>query len=37
VHMNPRQEKEIAAEIALLAEELNTSISLAYEGMLIQL
>ena len=37
VHMNPRQEKEIAAEIASLAEELKTSISLAYEGMLIQI
>jgi phosphoribosyl 1,2-cyclic phosphodiesterase len=37
VHMNPRQEKEIEAEIAPLAEELKTSITLGYEGMLIQL
>ncbi len=37
VHMNPRQEKEIAAEIAPLAKELNTSITLAYEGLLINL
>ena len=37
VHMNPRQEKEVAAEIALLAKELNASITLAYEGMQIQL
>jgi hypothetical protein len=35
--MNPRQEKEIEAEIAPLAEELKTSITLGYEGMLIQL
>ena len=37
VHMNPRLEKEIEAEIALLAKELNVSITLAYEGMLLQL
>ncbi len=37
VHMNPREEEEIEAEIAPLAEELNTSITLAYEGMLVQL
>lgn len=37
VHMNPRQENEIATEITLVAAELKTSISLAYEGMLIQL
>ncbi len=37
VHMNPSQEKELAAEIALLAEELKASITLAYEGMQIQL
>ena len=37
VHMNPRQEKEVAEETALLAKELDTSITLAYEGMRIQL
>lgn len=37
IHMIPRQEKEIEAEIAPLAEELNTSITMAYEGMLIQI
>jgi len=37
VHMNPRQEKEIEAEIAVLAKELDISITLAYEGMLLQL
>jgi len=37
VHMNPVQEKEIEAEIALLAKELNTSITLAYEDLLINL
>ena len=31
------QEKEIAAEIALLARELNSSITVAYEGMEIEL
>ena len=33
VHMNPRLEKEIEAEIAVVAKVLNTSITLAYEGM----
>ena len=37
VHMNPRQEKEIEAEVAVLAKELNVSITLAYEGMLLKL
>jgi len=37
VHMNPSQEEEIEAEIALLAQELNASITLAYEGMQIHL
>jgi len=33
VHMNPWLEKEIEAEIGALAENLNSSIKLAYEGM----
>jgi ribonuclease BN (tRNA processing enzyme) len=33
VHMNPRQEKEIEAEIAPVAKALDNSITLAYEGM----
>lgn len=33
VHMNPRQEAEIAAEIEQLSGELGTSITLAHEGM----
>ena len=33
VHMNPRQEKEIEAELAVTARSLNNSITLAYEGM----
>ena len=33
VHMNPGLEKEIKAEIAVVAEELNNPISLGYEGM----
>jgi len=33
VHMNPVLEKEIEAEITTVATELNTSISLAHEGM----
>ncbi len=37
VHMNPRQEKEIAAEVAQLSSEIGTSITLAHEGMIIQL
>lgn len=37
VHMNPRQEKEVEVEIALVAKELNASITLAQEGMRLQL
>ncbi len=37
VHMNPEIEKEIETEIAVVAESLNSSISLAYEGMQIHL
>ena len=37
VHMNPMEEKEIAAEIAAVAKSLNTTIRLGYEGMQIQL
>jgi len=37
VHMNPNLEKEIEAEIAPVAEALNNSITLAYEGMQIHL
>ena len=37
VHMNPRQEKEIEAEIAITAKSLNNTITLAHEGMLIHL
>ncbi len=37
VHMNPRLEKEIAAEITEVAKALNGSISLAYEGMYLHL
>lgn len=33
VHMNPALETEIKAEIAAVAEELNSSITLGYEGM----
>ena len=33
VHMNPNLEEEIEAEIAVVAEALNNSITLAYEGM----
>ncbi len=33
VHMNPRLEKEIEAETEAIARDLNTSITLAYEGM----
>jgi ribonuclease BN (tRNA processing enzyme) len=33
VHMNPALEKEIAAEIAAVEKELDTSITLGYEGM----
>ena len=37
VHMNPRQENEIEAEIKAVNESLNTSIRMAYEGMLLDL
>jgi hypothetical protein len=37
VHMNPRQEKEIEAEVEQLSRELDMSITLAYEGMIIKL
>ena len=37
VHMNPRQEKEIEAEIAITAKSLNTLVTLGREGMLLQL
>ena len=37
VHMNPMLEKEIEAEIAAVAEALNNSITLAYEGMQLHL
>ena len=37
IHMNPGQEKEIEAEIAAIAGSSDCSISLAYEGMKIQL
>ncbi len=37
VHMNPRQEKDIETEIALVADELKTSITLAHEGMQLSL
>jgi ribonuclease BN (tRNA processing enzyme) len=37
VHMNPELEEEIAAEVAVVSEELNNSIKLAYEGMRIHL
>lgn len=37
VHMNPMEEKEIAAEIAVVAGSLNAAIKLGYEGMQIQL
>jgi hypothetical protein len=33
VHMDPMLEKEIAGEIAAVAQTLNTPITLAYEGM----
>ena len=33
IHMNPVEEKEIAAEISTVSKELNTPITLAYEGM----
>ena len=37
VHMDPGLEKEIKAEIAVVAEALGSSISLAYEGMQLHL
>jgi len=37
VHMNPYLEKEIEAEIAVVAKDLNASITLAHEGMQISL
>ncbi|GAH19393.1 unnamed protein product, partial [marine sediment metagenome] len=37
VHMNPRLEKEIEAEIATVAAALNTGVNLAYEGMQLHL
>ncbi len=37
VHMNPYLEKEIEAEIAVVAKDLNSSIALAYEGMQLHL
>ena len=33
VHMNPEVEEEIRAEIAVVTEELNSPITLGYEGM----
>ena len=32
IHMNPRQEKEIAAEVAAVSSELGHPIALAHEG-----
>ena len=37
VHMDPRLEKEIKAEIAVVAKALGSSINLAYEGMQLRL
>ncbi len=37
VHMNPRQEKEIEAEISVVARTLKNPIALAYEGMRLHL
>jgi len=37
VHMNPKLEKEIAGEIAAVAQALGSPITLAYEGMRLQL
>ncbi len=33
IHMNPRLEEEIEAEIAVVARELNSQVSMGYEGM----
>ena len=37
IHMNPIQEEEIEAEIAVIANSLNNPITLAYEDMLLHL
>lgn len=37
VHMNPKQEKEIETEVRQLSNELGTSITLAHEGLEVQL
>ncbi len=37
VHMNPRQEKDIAAEVEQISNELGASITLAHEGMVVHL
>jgi len=37
VHMNPKQEKEIEAEVEQVSKELDTSITLAHEGLVIKL
>ena len=37
VHMDPRLEREIEAEIATVAATLNSAINLAYEGMQLRL
>ena len=37
VHMNPRQEDEIAAEVAEVASSLGSEITLGYEGRVIHL
>jgi len=37
VHMNPRQEKEIESEVKQVSNELGTSVSLAYEGLIVQI
>ncbi|GAH79766.1 unnamed protein product, partial [marine sediment metagenome] len=37
VHMNPELEREIETEIAAVAQALNNSITLAYEGMQLRL
>ena len=37
VHMNPRQEKDIAAEVEQISNELCASITLAHEGMVVHL
>ena len=37
IHMDPKLEKEIEAEIAVVAEELDNSITVGYEGMQLHL